>query len=53
MLNRLSIATREKTSKTFNIGTATQTGAAFPYLEVACGEPREVWRMTAPLAIKM
>ena len=36
--------------QTFIIGTATQTGAAFPYLKVACGEPRVVWRMSAPLA---
>ena len=24
-------------------------GAGFPYLKVACGEPRVVWRMSAPL----
>ena len=34
--------------QTFIIGTATQTGAAFPYLKVVCGEPCDVWRMSAP-----
>ena len=26
-------------------------GADFPYLKVACGEPRVVWRMSAPLSM--
>ena len=51
MLNNLSITTRGIDEQTFNIGTATQTGAAFPYLKVACGEPRDVWEMSAPLVI--
>lgn len=33
---------------TLNIGDAPQ-GAAFPYFNVACGEPRVVWRRSAPL----
>ena len=51
LLNNLSITTRGIDEQTFNIGTATQTGAAFPYLKVACGEPRDVWEMSAPLVI--
>jgi len=34
----VSQSPREK-EQTPIIGTATQTGAAFPYLGVACGEP--------------
>ena len=42
-----------KYEQTFIIGTATQTGAAFPYLKVVCGEPCDVWRMSAPLLLNM
>ena len=52
LLNNLSITTRGIDEQTFNIGTATQTGAAFPYLKVACGEPRDVWEMSAPLVFE-
>ena len=48
LLNRLSITTWE-TEQSNSIGTAPITGAAFPYLFVVCGEPRVVWRMSAPL----
>ena len=44
--------TPHEKEQTFIIGTATQTGAASPYLKVACGELRDVWRMPAPLAFK-
>lgn len=40
---------REK-EQTCNIGAAPE-GADFPYLHVACGEPRDVWRMSAPLVM--
>ena len=36
-----------------HIGTVPFTGADFPYLKVVCGEPCDVWRMSAPLAFKM
>lgn len=34
-----------------HIGTVPCTGADFPYLKVVCGEPCDVWRMSAPLAL--
>ena len=38
LLNSLTITTK-RNEQTPIIGTATQTGAAFPYLGVVCGEP--------------
>jgi len=32
-----------------HIGTVLFAGADFPYLKVVCGEPCDVWRMSAPL----
>ena len=40
----------ETTSKLSILGLQPPKGAGFPYLKVACGEPRVVWRMSAPLA---
>ena len=51
LLNRLSITTWENEQTPF-IGTVPPTGAAFPYLGVACGEPRAVWRKSAPLVFR-
>ena len=31
-----------------HIGSVPFTGADFPYLKVVCGEPCDVWRMSAP-----
>lgn len=48
LLNTLSFTTLRK-EQIINIGTVPKTGADFPYLMMACGEPREVWRRSAPL----
>lgn len=48
LLNRLSIHHREK-EQTHIIGTAPTRAQISPYICVACGEPRVVWRMSAPL----
>jgi hypothetical protein len=44
--------TRKK-SKLPLLGLQPKLGAGFPYLEVACGEPREVWRKSAPLSLEV
>ena len=33
--------------KTTDIGTDPNLGADFPYSVVACGEPRDLWRLSA------
>ena len=48
LLNNLSIATREERANIHYLGCPSK-GADFPYMYVACGEPRGVWRKSAPL----
>ena len=50
LLDSLTITTWKE--QTPIIGTATHTGATFPYIGVACGEPWDVWRKSAPFGLK-
>ena len=48
LLNRLSIHHHEKRAN-INYWDCPYKAQKFPYIDVACGEPRVVWRRSAPL----
>jgi len=51
LLNRLSIHHHEKRANTYYWDCPNKAQIS-PYICVACGEPRVVWRMSAPLSLK-
>ena len=51
LLNNLSIAT-ENNRANINYWDCPYKAQKFPYIDVACGEPRGVWRMSAPISWK-
>ena len=50
LLNSLSITTRERANTYY--WDCTMKAQISPYICVACGEPRDVWRRSAPLSLK-